>query len=370
MPLVVDLKNGLLRSAHNFLSTRTESKYHFLFITTNNLICQSQIFPFYYFKKELFRKIGITFSEVDIDKYTSGDWRSKRQPDLIFYQPWFNRSKEELQQTLAKIKKENPSSQIVFLDSYAPLDLRFAETVDPIIDVYVKKHVFRDRSRYGQPTLGDTNLVDYYGNLYKLDYPQTTFNIPAGFLDKLVVGTGFESSKRILPFIQQPTQPAATNRTIDIHARLGGFGVDWYGRMREQALHNINDLGGVNILVGADVQYHQYIEEMRKSKMCFSPFGFGEVCWRDFESMMCGALLIKPDMQHVETRSNIFREYETYIPVKWDFSDLQEKVHIYLADEAKRTQITRNAYAALQNSITPDCFLTLINAILITARLH
>ena len=40
----------------------------------------------------------------------------------------------------------------------------------------------------------------------------------------------------------------------------------------------------------------------RESKLCFSPFGYGEVCWRDFEAMSTGAVLVKPDMSHLQAR--------------------------------------------------------------------
>ena len=30
-----------------------------------------------------------------------------------------------------------------------------------------------------------------------------------------------------------------------------------------------------------------------------SPFGFGEICYRDFEAMLNGACLIKPDVSHL-----------------------------------------------------------------------
>jgi spore maturation protein CgeB len=72
--------------------------------------------------------------------------------------------------------------------------------------------------------------------------------------------------------------------------------------------------------------------------MVLSPFGWGEVCIRDYEAVACGAMLIKPDMSHVHTNPDIFRANETYVPVKWDFSDLADKVDYYMLrpNEAKR----------------------------------
>ena len=40
---------------------------------------------------------------------------------------------------------------------------------------------------------------------------------------------------------------------------------------------------------------------MRQSKIVVSPFGFGEMCHRDFEAWGCGAVLLKPRVDHLRT---------------------------------------------------------------------
>lgn len=101
----------------------------------------------------------------------------------------------------------------------------------------------------------------------------------------------------------------------------------------------------------------KYMRELEQSKICFSPFGYGEVCWRDYEVIMCGALLVKPDMAHVQTDPNIFVPYETYVPVAWDFSDLEEKLNYYLADDAARSKIVNGAYDTLHQYLKNHEFL-------------
>jgi spore maturation protein CgeB len=80
-----------------------------------------------------------------------------------------------------------------------------------------------------------------------------------------------------------------------------------------------------------------------------SPFGWGELCYRDFEAACLGTLLIKPSVAHLRTEPDVFVENETYVPVRWDLSDLEEKCRYYLehGDEAKRIIANaRQAYAA------------------------
>ncbi len=50
----------------------------------------------------------------------------------------------------------------------------------------------------------------------------------------------------------------------------------------------------------------------------------GEVCFRDFETVACGAVLLKPDMSHLRTNPNIYEAWVTYVPVNWDLSNLEE----------------------------------------------
>jgi spore maturation protein CgeB len=68
-------------------------------------------------------------------------------------------------------------------------------------------------------------------------------------------------------------------------------------------------------------------------------------------------LLIKPDMSHMATTPNIFINGETYVSVKWDFSDFNEKVHYYLNNESERNRITRNAFEVCSDYIVKDGFL-------------
>ena len=69
--------------------------------------------------------------------------------------------------------------------------------------------------------------------------------------------------------------------------------------------------------------YYQYIS---LCKVLLAPFGYGEMAPRDLESAQLGSILIKPNMQHVDTYPNIYVENETYIPCKHDYSDLEEKI--------------------------------------------
>lgn len=365
-----NIQDSIQRFFQTFSENKKKIRCNFLLITTNNLICQSQIFPFYFFRKKIYQELGISFQEIDISSYLANAHTTiSREPDVILFQPWFDYEKVKLKEILEDMRSRHPASRIVFLDSYAPVDLRFAEVTNPYIDLYVKKTVFKDKKKYAIPTSGDTNLVDFYGKLYGLEYSESYTNIPSDFFGKLVLGTNFEASSRILPIVRRAMPPTSKRRDIDVHARLGGAGKDWYGRMREHAIKSTLDLNGLSVLNGPSVKYKKYIEELNRSKICFSPFGYGEVCWRDYEATIGGALLVKPNMDHIETRMSVFVKNENYVSIEWDFSNLSEVLDLYI-NSTERIRIVENAQALLQENIQLDNFLSYIREIMYKLKLN
>jgi hypothetical protein len=98
--------------------------------------------------------------------------------------------------------------------------------------------------------------------------------------------------------------------------------------------------------------YNEYVDILRRSKMTLSPFGMGEVCFRDFEIIQFGSIMIKPDMSNVITYPNIYIPYETYIPVKLDWSDLNEQIHYVLENYNECKDIAENARRVMQSSFS------------------
>ena len=62
-------------------------------------------------------------------------------------------------------------------------------------------------------------------------------------------------------------------------------------------------------------------------------------------------------MSHVKTWPDLYIPYETYIPIAWDYSDLEAACAPYLADEAERQRIAANAYKTLIRALSPNAFI-------------
>ena len=105
------------------------------------------------------------------------------------------------------------------------------------------------------------------------------------------------------------------------------------------------------------VPQQEYYNEMLSSWLTLSPFGYGELCWRDFEAILCGSILIKPNMSHVVTYPDIFVPGETYLPVAWDYSNLEEVCTGVLQNTEQRDQIRRTARETLLKGLTAQSFI-------------
>ncbi|MFX0540184.1 glycosyltransferase [Roseovarius sp. S4756] len=254
-----------------------------------------------------------------------------------------------------RIRAANPAARLIYLDWFAPTDLRLAARMGPLVDAYVSKHLLRDRALYGQKTYGDTTLMDYYGREHNLNHDDQIFPVSNDFLGKLHLGPSFATADFMLPVFDRGRMPRGPRR-FDLHARIAVEGSPWYNAMRAGCAAAVAGLQGVRAITGFGVRHDRFLRELAASKVCFSPFGYGEVCWRDYEAILCGAALLKQDMSHVETAPDIFIPDETYVPVKWDLSDFEERLLWLLEDAPARQRIAANAFEVLHEYARSGAF--------------
>ncbi len=332
--------------------TPGKKKLLFLFCPRNP-VAFSQVNPFLHYAPDIAEDFEICVRATPINDVKSANLRDA---DIVCLQTGFDLAEVEAEELFAALRQRHPNAKFVYFDWFAPLDLRLAKILDRHIDLYVKRQVFRDHSRYGAATLGGTNLMDYYARRYKMDMAEHYFEVPTSFYKKLTLGPGLFTGHYLLNRFargQYRDQP----KSIDVHARLGRKGTPWYTAMRNEALGACQTLQHHQVVTGNGVAKHQYLKELARAKICFSPFGYGEVCWRDFEAALYGSLLIKPDMSHLRTAPEFYVKDETYVSVAWDFSDLQEKMDFYLHNSAERNRMVGNARQILGDYFKNKVFL-------------
>lgn len=229
-------------------------------------------------------------------------------------------------------------------------------------DLAIKKHAYRDRSDYARTTIGKSNLTDHvartYGRSFETDIIRTSGPVPARDLDKIRVGWNIALDDKIHDLAHDLPAPDHDRKDIDILCRASVAEHVWIHPMRDAVVTRAGALSDRwRVHTPTDrVPPAAYYDELRRSRISLSPFGFGEICWRDFESILSGALLMKPSMEHVETAPELFVPGETYVPVAWDFSDLDAVARRYLDDETLRREIAERARARLLSVLSRDWF--------------
>ena len=179
------------------------------------------------------------------------------------------------------------------------------------------------------------------------DYPRGKLRQRVG------VAAGMALGFKVTPLFygrgRLPADPVSRNPgTIPIHARLAPAPRPSIAFQRKLIMEKID---GNPLFLTGSVSQGAYNREVAQSRIVLSPFGWGELCLRDFEAVLSGALLLKPDMSHIETWPDVFVPGETYAPFSWEAKDLVETAERYLGDEAERTRIARNAYDSYRSQL-------------------
>lgn len=276
--------------------------------------------------------------------------------------------------------------RIFFLNGNAGGGIHRPEIL-PYIDRFYNKAIFNDRSTYRGSLYGAELFSQYYHDEFGVDdEPEiitpaiddagiakihTHWNIGVGdfprrqTLQRIGValsrmpGGGprlalpvYHRKRVVDPAPVRP--PSPENALLDVNARLGNPGYPTIVFHRQHLGRILSDAAERNgWRVARDrVDPRRYRADMERSLTTFSPFGWGELCFRDFEAIRAGSLLIKPDMSHLETWPDIFIPGETYVPIRWDGSDLEDTIARYLEDRMERERIARNAHARLTTELS------------------
>ena len=99
---------------------------------------------------------------------------------------------------------------------------------------------------------------------------------------------------------------------------------------RMNFLNKIKSLKGLNVyaeIVDTRIPISKYLDLSMNSKISISPWGHGELCYRDFESFCCNNILIKPTTDGIHIRDNPFITNKTVFWCNSDASNLEEVIH-------------------------------------------
>lgn len=214
--------------------------------------------------------------------------------------------------------------------------------VMPYVDLYFKKQVLKNQADYCRDVYGTRTFCEYYHDLLNIEdetitkryYPHTDKQ----YLHKLRVawnvGIGDLYAVKPIQLILHPfsvTKPdfisPNSERLLDVQYRGSGYSaIAGYPRSRSKELMmEIMKESDLKISdITKRIPKEEFIKEGQSSKCILSPFGWGEICGRDFEAFVYGGCMIKQDMSHCVTYPDAYQPGITYIPLKWDFSNFKD----------------------------------------------
>lgn len=281
----------------------------------------------------------------------------------VFSHRWSDEGDEAVLADIAKLASRTPVAWFDISDSSGWLQAQ----VLPLVQRYYKAQLLCDRTLYTRPHYGNRIWADYYHREFGISdddpaIPRVVAN--AGQLEKLAVSwhSGLADYSRFGPLrmalrqrlpvdglLRYPTAFTAPNnrRSTSITCRMG---INYQRATVAHQRLRIREFLGSRVTSGK-LSRRAYFQEMQQTQLVVSPFGYGEITLKDFEAMLCGAALLKPDMSHMETWPDLFAPDKMILTHRWDLSDLESVIDDALAQPDRVSDIAATAQATYRTAI-------------------
>ncbi len=313
---------------------------------------------------------------VELNFFFSKKARGFSEADCVFinsnvFRPAWQKDKPSIFRFLEEAAKDK--AKIFWFDTTDSTWCTQFEVL-PYVDCLLKSQTFADKTMYLNKYRTGRIFTDAFDELYHSGEPDTSTPMPdPSMLHKLSVSwnTCFENYNEsrygLACRLRQKLRRFTVNsiperldinftdipgeRPIDISCRLG------LSHSRPSVLAHRKAVIEVMSKFGVDcskIPLKDYFEELRNAKIGIGPFGVGEITLRDFEIIICGAALVKPDISHMETWPELFQVDKTFVAHKWDLSDLEEKLALLRDDTAMRTRMAWDAQQTYRRAVSPE----------------
>lgn len=281
--------------------------------------------------KRAFKKRGLK-----IDVLSQPEFNPSKKGEVViltsrYYRSFYATNGEYFSNSFNRIREETSElkdgkTKVVFYDLSGSTGSRELELINTF-DLFLKRQLFKDKSLY---------CADHPYRIW-VDNKQNFPGCETEQLDKLQLGwnLGYQDytnwwvvnpKKFNLNLFKTPTYFSPESKrslTASYRGKMGGQ-IQKHRQAVKDTLLELSEANPESFLTGGIVKKSKFLAEMRNSKAAVSPFGYGEICYRDMEAFISGSILVKPSMAHVNTFPDFFQDNLTYIPVKWDLSDLKK----------------------------------------------
>jgi hypothetical protein len=243
-----------------------------------------------------------------------------------------------------------------------------------LVDVYYKKQLLADRLHYTREVYGNRLFTDYYHERYGVEdadpvvaRPLTheeiaklrlSWNLGIGSYPKnrirKAVCTRLGARGLVWPMryvFADPRKHRTGKKNIMRASSRFRASMDRKTVVFHRELFLKEAESRPDLFATGHLALEEYNKELADSIAALSPFGWGEICFRDFEAIVNRAVLLKPSMDHIETWPDVYKADKTYVSLDWDAKNVIAKTEEILSDVKRRTEIVENAYAAYDEGL-------------------
>jgi len=265
----------------------------------------------------------------------------------------------------------------------------------PYVKKYIKKQFYKDKSIYFKKIEGGRFYADYYINKYKIK-DETKYHsiiLKKEYIDKLLLGwnigvgfffdylnfTKFDYYKEFIKikYLKKNEFSLKINDHQDwssdknkhdliclMNTKFNRNSVGFQRNKLKKILTNVTNLNKIT-----DIRFNKnaYYKTLKNTKISIGAYGWGEVCYREFEATKLGVAIMFPNMEHIDTWPNIYINNETYTSYDLNFDNFNNKLMNLVSDIKLRKYLVNNAKDVLNDihkKVGKDYFIkTILNII-------
>ena len=255
-------------------------------------------------------------------------------------------------------KNKNKKLKIIFADT-ADNSGQIQREFLTFADAYWKGQIIKDKKKYLKAHYGGRLFTDFYKKKFNIKDKKIQLSNPIkniNLLKKIKVcwnmglcdhGSFAHIKQKLFSifkskfFINNSNNffSPSIERKLNLSCRIG---INYERETVQFQREKISNLLR-NHTETSKISRFKYLNEIKNSKFVVSPFGWGEICPRDFETFFHGGVLIKPDMTIFDTWPNWYISKKTYLPINWDLKDFNNKIKFALNNYNKLKKIAINA---------------------------
>ena len=278
---------------------------------------------FYKFKSSLLKKKIVVkfFKKVDLN-FLDNDY-------IILNSRYFENSKN-LAEDIKFISEKNKN--IIWWDMRDSAGTTQFEIM-PYVKKYVKKQIYKDMNIYCNTLYGGRYYSDYYHRNFSINDKEkySSVNLKKEYFDKIVLAWNIGVSDifeytNLFSYLNKFKVTFLSNyldyenfkfkeklkfktqnfKKIDILSKMNlNISRRSVGFQRVLLNKFLNEKKYSNCIFGKRISKVDYFRKLNETKVVINAYGWGEVCYREFEAIRSGAAFLTPDMEKILTCSNL-----------------------------------------------------------------